>query len=179
VTEKAKLSRHWDVLDDEQLERLICIYLQRWGGLFRSPLERESNAPPWRVLLKSLLKMELRGAIRGGRFVAGVGGEQFAYSEIVDALRKVSKDKQHRSEKKYYCLSSTDPLNLLNPLLPNRKLSRLLSNRVLYQGGVPLADINTGEVQFLRDVPEDQKWDLQQMLLKRQFPVKLKSYLGK
>jgi hypothetical protein len=49
----------------------------------------------------------------------------------------------------------------------------------LYQGGVPLADINTGEVQFLRDVPEDQKWDLQQMLLKRQFPVKLKSYLGK
>lgn len=82
--------------------------------------------------LKSLRKMEVRGAIREGRFVAGAGGEQFAHSEIVDGLRKVSKDKQNRSEKKYFCLSSTDPLNLLSLLLPNRKLSRMLSNRVLY-----------------------------------------------
>ena len=70
--------------------------------------------------------MELRGAIRGGRFVAGVGGEQFAYSEIVDALRKVNKDKKNSSVKKHHCLSATDPLNILDLLLPNRKLSRLL-----------------------------------------------------
>lgn len=177
--ETTKPSRHWDVLDDEQLERLIGIYLQRWGVLFRSLLERESYAPPWRVLLTSLRKMELRGTIRGGRFVAGVGGEQFAYSEIVDALRKANKDKQNKTEKKMYCLSATDPLNLFNLLLPNRKLSRLLSNRVLYQGGVPLAVIDTGDVHFLRDVPDDEKWGFQQMLLKRKFPVKLKSYLGK
>lgn len=179
LPETTKPNRHWDVLDDEQLERLIGIYLQRWGVLFRSLLERESYAPPWRVLLTMLRKMELRGAIRGGRFVAGVGGEQFAYSEIVDALRKANKDKKYNSEKKYYCLSATDPLNLLNLMLPNRKLSRLLNNRVLYQGGVPLAVIDTGDVHFLRDVADDQKWGFQQMLLKRKFPVKLKSYLGK
>jgi len=124
--ETKKPSRHWDVLDDEQLERLVCIYLQRWGVLFRSLRQRESYAPPWRVLLTILRKMELRGAIRGGRFVAGVGGEQFAYSEIVDALRKVNKDKKNSSVKKHHCLSATDPLNILDLLLPNRKLSRLL-----------------------------------------------------
>jgi ATP-dependent Lhr-like helicase len=176
--ETKKPSRHWDVLDDDQLERLVCIYLQRWGVLFRSLLERESYAPPWRVLLTILRKMELRGAIRGGRFVAGVGGEQFAYSEIVDELRKANRDKKNSFVHKYYCLSATDPLNLLNLLLPNRKLSRLVNNRVLYQGGVPLAVIDTGDVHFLRDVPEEQKWGFQQMLVKRKFPVKLKSYLG-
>jgi ATP-dependent Lhr-like helicase len=125
-----------------------------------------------------LRKMELRGAIRGDRFFAGVGGEQFAYSEMVDALRKVNKDKKSSSVKKYYCLSATYPLNILNLLLPNRKLSRLLNNRVLYQGGVLLAVIDTGDVHFLRDVPEDQKWGFLQMLVKREFPVKLKRYLG-
>lgn len=176
--QKEKPSRHWDVLNDEQLERLVSIYLQRWGVLFRSLLERESYAPPWRVLLAILRKMELQGTIRGGRFVAGVGGEQFAYSETVDALRKMNKEQKSTSLKKYYCLSATDPLNLLNLVLPNRKLSRLLSNRVLYQGGVPIAVVDTGDVKFLREIPDDKKWELQQMLLKRKFPVKLKSYLG-
>ena len=68
-------SRHWGVLDEEQLERLIGIYLQRWGVIFRGVLERELFSPPWRVLLTALRKMELRGTIRGGRFVAGVSGE--------------------------------------------------------------------------------------------------------
>lgn len=171
-------SRHWTVLDDEQLERLAVIYLQRWGVVFRSLLDRESFAPPWRVLLRTLRKLELKGVIRGGRFVSGVGGEQFAYSETVDDLRKLKKNTPQAGNRSYYCVSAVDPLNLLNLTLPNRKLSRLANNRVLYQGGIPIAVLESGDVHFLRDVEDDKKWELQQLLLKRVFPGKLKSYLG-
>lgn len=167
---------NWDALTDAQLERLISIYLQRWGVLFRSMLERETFAPPWRILLRTLRKMELRGELRGGRFVAGVGGEQFAFNETVDELRKFNKTT--RSPKPWYSLSATDPLNLLNLLLPKRKLSRLINNRVLYQGGVPVAVLDAGEVIFLREVTADEQWALQQALLKQTFPPRLRSYLG-
>ncbi|MGV3592743.1 MAG: DEAD/DEAH box helicase, partial [Gammaproteobacteria bacterium] len=80
-----------DELGDEQLERLIAIYLKRWGVITRKVLEREQGAPPWRTLLLKLRRMELRGEIRGGRFIAGVGGEQFALADTVTALRKQQK----------------------------------------------------------------------------------------
>ncbi len=170
-------SRHWEILDEVQLERLIGIYLQRWNVLFRGLLERELFAPPWRVLLRALRKMELRGTIRGGRFVAGVGGEQFAFPETVDALRKY---KKNRSEKefKYYSLSAVDPLNLLNLILPNRKLSRLSKNRVLYENGIPIAVLESDKVRFLKDVEPADEWKLQQALIKKNFPPRLRSYLG-
>jgi ATP-dependent Lhr-like helicase len=176
--EPVKQSRHWEVLDEEQLERLISIYLQRWGVLFRSLLDREAFSPPWRILRAVLRKMELRGTLRGGRFVAGVGGEQFAFPESVDELRKFKKLKEPSGSSATYCIAATDPLNLLNLILPNRKLARLLNNRVLYKGGVPIATLDSGEVHFLRDVDIDQQWNLQQMLLKRNFPTRLRSYLG-
>lgn len=167
---------HWDVLDEEQRERLVSIYLQRWGVLFRGLLERESFAPPWRVLLQTLRRMELRGVIRGGRFVAGVGGEQFAFNDTVDALRRVANN--NPTVKPCYSLAATDPLNLLNLILPTRKLSRLNSNRVLYRGGIPIAVLDAGEVSFLRDVPAEETWALQQALKQQNFPPRLRSYLG-
>tara|TARA_B100002003_G_scaffold251733_1_gene297057 strand:- start:2877 stop:7361 length:4485 start_codon:yes stop_codon:yes gene_type:complete len=176
--EPVKQSRHWEVLDEEQLERLISIYLQRWGVLFRSLLDREAFSPPWRILLAVLRKMELRGTLRGGRFVAGVNGEQFAFPESVDELRKFKKLKEPSGSSTIVCIAATDPLNLLNLIQPNRKLARLLNNRVLYKGGVPIATLDSGEVHFLRDVDIDQQWNLQQMLLKRNFPTRLRSYLG-
>ena len=170
-------TRHWDVLDEGQLERLIGIYLQRWGVLFRGLLERELFAPPWRVLLAALRKMELRGSIRGGRFIAGVGGEQFAFPETVDALRKFKK-RSDESKVNYYSLSAVDPLNLLNLILPNRKLSRLSKNRVLYENGIPIAVLESDKVSFLREVDAAEQWNLQQALIKKNFPPRLRSYLG-
>lgn len=174
----ASRSARWEVLDAEQLERLIGIYLQRWGVLFKSLLERESFSPPWRILLMTLRKMELRGVLRGGRFVAGVGGEQFAFPETVDALRKFKKELKARGKPVYYCLSAVDPLNLINLILPNHKLSRLMKNRVLYQDGVPIAVLESGEVKFLKEIDSGQQWSLQQALRKRNFPPRLRSYLG-
>lgn len=170
-------SRHWEVLDEEQIERLVGIYLQRWGVLFRGLLDREQFAPPWRILLRALRKMELRGTIRGGRFVAGVGGEQFAFPETVDTLRKFNKSRV-ASAVKYHSLSAVDPLNLLNLILPNRKLSRLNKNRVLYENGVPIAVLESDKVRFLKDVDAAEEWKLQQALIKKNFPPRLRSYLG-
>ena len=144
----------------------------------RSVLERESFVPPWRVMLSVLRKMELRGVLRGGRFVAGVGGEQFAFPETVDEIRKINKRGENSAKSSYYCLAASDPLNLLNLILPNRRLPRLVRNRVLYQGGIPIAVLDGGETHFLREVDSNEKWNLQQILRKRNFPTRLRSYLG-
>ena len=170
----------WNALDDEQLERLIAIYLNRWGVLFRGILEREMLAPPWRVLLRVLRRMELRGSVRGGRFVAGVGGEQFAFQESVDGLRKKAKSLQAEGSNQpvYHSLAASDPLNLLNLIMPKRKLAKLLNNRVLFEDGVPIAVVEAGEVKFLREVPAQRQWALQQALVQKHFPPRLRSYLG-
>lgn len=173
-----KNPRHWDALDEEQLARLVTVYLTRWGVISRSAVERESLAPPWRVLLPILRRMELQGLLRGGRFIAGIGGEQFAAAETVDELRKFKKQQEQRAVAPYYCLAAIDPANLINLLQPTRKLARLAGNRVLYQGGVPVAVLESGEVHFLRQVQADAQWQLQQMLTKRVFPARLRSYLG-
>lgn len=176
--ESSKPSRHWDILDEEQLERLAGIYLQRWGVVFRNVLDREAFAPPWRIMLATFRKMELRGLLRGGRFISGVGGEQFAFADTVDVIRKFKKNQDSNSSQAYFSLTASDPLNLINLILPKRKLARLVNNRVLYKGGIPLALLESGEVHFLKEVPEAERWNLQQLLQKRNFPLRLRSYLG-
>lgn len=170
--------RPWQALDEEQMERLITIYLQRWGVLFRSILARESIAPPWRMVLTFLRRLELRGVIRGGRFIAGVGGEQFAYTETVDELRRLQQSIDNRVGEPFYCVSACDPLNLYNLLSPNSRLPRLRKNRVLYQGGVPVAMLNAGEISFERQVADDERWRWQKFLTTDHFPARLRSYLG-
>ncbi len=174
-------SRHWQILDDEQLERLITVYLQRWGVLFRGILDKEMAAPPWRVLLAKLRRMELQGILRGGRFIAGVGGEQFAFAETVDELRKFKRSKEDATEQHqtdYFCVAATDPANLINFILPGRKLPRLSKNRVLYRGGVPIAVMESGEVHYLKQATAEEQWQWQQMLMKRVYPPRLRNYLG-
>ncbi|MEX2130441.1 MAG: DEAD/DEAH box helicase [Pseudohongiellaceae bacterium] len=165
-------------LNEEQLERLALIYLQRWGVVFRRILERESFAPPWRSVLRTLRRMELKGLVRGGRFIAGVGGEQFAFSETVDQLRKTV-DRLSQPEPQLVSMAATDPLNLFTLMLPDNRLTRLVNNRVLFENGVPVAVLQSGEVSFLTNVPTEKRWRMQQVLLKRPMPPRLRSYLGR
>jgi len=169
----------WSLLDEDQLERLVMIYLQRWGVVFRKLLDKETFAPPWRVLLRTLRTLELRGTIRGGRFVAGVSGEQFAFPATVDALRKRQKQSNDNDlAPVYHVVAATDPVNLLDLVLPATRLARLAKNRVLFQDAVPVAILASGQVHFLREVEPERQWKLQQLLLKRNFPPQLRSYLG-
>ncbi len=162
----------WDALDEEQLLRLIDVYLERWGVVCRALLARESLAPPWRVLLGVLRKEELRGKLRGGRFVAGIQGEQFARAGTVDALREFGRKLDREPQPaRHFLLSAADPLNLLHLLLPERSLPRLTRNRVLYRGGVPLAALMGDEIRFLGEVPGDEQWRLRQMLVSGAAPA--------
>jgi len=167
------------VLQEGQLERLVSIYLHRWGVLCRAFVDRESFAPPWRELLPVLRRRELRGEIRGGRFISGVGGEQFAHGETVDALRRTNKEQENGASKQMQLVSLTasDPLNLLNLIMPTQKLSRLVKNRVLYRDGIPIAVLDSGVVNFLKEIPVEEQWQLQQTLIKQEFPPQLRAYL--
>ncbi len=119
-------------------------------------LDREPLAPPWRAVLAQLRRMELQGLLRGGRFIAGVGGEQFAAPDTVDALRKYGTSVASPSTE-YYCVAASDPVNLLNLIQPQRKIARLTGNRVLYQGGIPVAVLESGKVQFTALRPADEE----------------------
>jgi ATP-dependent Lhr-like helicase len=106
-----------------------------------------------------------------------VGGEQFAFQEAVDGLRSMAK--AVAAEKpRYHSLAASDPLNLLNLILPRRKLAKLLNNRVLFEDGIPIAVVESGEVKFLREVAPEKQWALQQALVQKNFPPRLRSYLG-
>ena len=170
---------HDCALNDEQLERLIMIYLARWGVLFKRALERESGAPSWRLLLRRLRTLELQGVVRGGRFIAGISGEQFALPDTVTTLRQFGKnqDAAQRSTE-YVSLAAADPVNLLAIVLPETRLPRLARNRILYRDGLPLAVLENNKVRFLRDVEPDVQWQLQQVLQQREFPSRLRAYIG-
>ncbi len=180
MREQSPSSDSSNTLDSEQLERLIMIYLERWGVLFKRVLERESSAPPWRILLQKLRSMELQGSIRGGRFIAGIAGEQFALPESVSTLRQFAKN-QDASERatEYVSVAAADPVNLLGIVLPETRLAKLAKNRVLYKDGLPLAVLEKNEVRFLREVQEQEQWQLQQVLTQREFPARLRAYIGR
>jgi ATP-dependent helicase Lhr and Lhr-like helicase len=102
--------------------------LARWGVIFRDLLARESLAPPWRDLLPVLRRKEAQGEIRGGRFVAGFSGEQFARPEALDLLRAVRRSDPDSDE--HADIANSDPLNLAGIILPGPRVSTLLRTLV-------------------------------------------------
>jgi ATP-dependent Lhr-like helicase len=98
--------------------------LLRWGVIFRDLLARETLAPPWRDLLPVLRRKEAQGEIRGGRFVSGFSGEQFARPEALDLLRAVRRSET--SDDENVLIPNSDPLNLAGIILPGPRVSTLL-----------------------------------------------------
>ncbi|HEX5430771.1 MAG TPA: DEAD/DEAH box helicase, partial [Bryobacteraceae bacterium] len=112
--------------------------LERWGVVFRDVLARETLAPPWRDLLMTYRRMEARGEIRGGRFVSGFLGEQFARPEAVDLLRHLRRSSLAGAEASEEIeIAPSDPLNLTGVLLPGPRTSSLAQGAVHLLNGVP------------------------------------------
>jgi ATP-dependent Lhr-like helicase len=111
-----------DGLKTETLEAIARQLLLRWGVVFRDLLARETIAPPWRDLLVTFRRMEAQGEIRGGRFVSGFVGEQFARPEAVELLRESRRD---RTAGDAPGISAADPLNLAGIITPGPRLSPL------------------------------------------------------
>ena len=108
--------------------------LARWGVVFHDLLARETLAVPWREILWALRRMEARGTARGGRFVAGLSGEQYALPEAVDLLRTVRRSELDGS---VVTLSAADPLNLVGIVVPGPRVPALHTNRVAFRDGTP------------------------------------------
>jgi ATP-dependent Lhr-like helicase len=126
--------------------------------------------PPWRELLYCLRRLEARGEIRGGRFVAGFSGEQFALPEAIGQLRDARRKVE---DGQLISLSAADPLNLVGILTPGARLPSLTGNRLLYRDGVPIAVYAAGEVKFVECVEAQEQWTLQSALLRRHVPAPL------
>jgi len=109
------------VAPEQRIDRFARQLLVRWGVVLRDLLVRETLAPPWRDLLPVLRRMEAKGEIRGGRFVSGFTGEQFARPEALDLLRAIRKGEREIS----IIVSNADPLNLSGIILPGPRVSRL------------------------------------------------------
>lgn len=146
----------------ELLEQLALVFLRRYGILFRSILARESLTPPWGDLLPVLRRMEDVGRLRGGRFVQGQYGEQFALPEAVESLRKAAR-LENTSE--WIVISAADPLNLIGAVLPGQKIGAHPNNRILFENGVPLAYATGREIHFLRTLEESHHWEIKQRLI--------------
>ena len=132
------------------MEHIARTLLRRYGVIFLRMLEREATwLPKWRDLLRVYRRLEARGEIRGGRFIAGFSGEQFALPEAVGKLRDV---RRQAATGALVSLSGADPLNFAGILTPGPKLPALTGNRVLYRDGVPLALLQGNEVQFLQSL---------------------------
>ncbi|MEO8840447.1 MAG: DEAD/DEAH box helicase [Kofleriaceae bacterium] len=124
--------------------------LARYGVVFRDLLGRESGLPPWRDLLIALRRLEARGEIRGGRFVTGFVGEQFAVSEALDELRGVREPGPYPEVCR---VAATDPLNLVGILTVGAKVPAILGNAVLFLDGQPIASLEAGELVRRAPIP--------------------------
>jgi len=153
-------------LRETVVEQVVRTLLRRWGVIFWKLLTREAQwLPPWREILMCCRRLEARGEIRGGRFVAGFSGEQYALPEAVGLLREI---RRRPASESYLSLSAADPLNLLGIITPGARLASLAGNRLLYRDGLPLATYAAGEVKFLEDLAPNEQWDAQVALLRRQ-----------
>ena len=141
-------SSRWSRLEpvtpvSDSIEPKARQFLKRYGVVFPELLARESMAPRWRDLVRTFRRLEARGEIRGGRFVSGFVGEQFALSEAVEMLRRVSRTGPTGH---MIAVSACDPLNLVGILTPGERVPALLGNQVVFRDGVPVASWETGSL---------------------------------
>lgn len=134
-------------VDAETVEHAARSLLDRYGVVFWRLIEREATwLPPWRDLLRVYRRWEARGEIRGGRFVSGMSGEQFALPDAIGALRKL---RQRPDSGELVCVSAMDPLNLAGTVLAGERVARLPGARVLFRDGLPIASLSAGKVEMI------------------------------
>jgi ATP-dependent helicase Lhr and Lhr-like helicase len=133
---------------EEAVEAFARVLLRRYGIVFRRMMERESLHVSWFELSRAYRRLEARGEIRGGYFVNGVSGEQFALPEAVGLLRSMRKMPTTGA---LIAISAADPLNLAGILTPGLRVAAIKAHRILLRDGVPVAALKAGQL-----IPMDQ-----------------------
>jgi ATP-dependent Lhr-like helicase len=139
------------------------LLLNRYGVVFRDLLTRESAAPPWWELVRVLRRMELRGEVRGGRFIARVGGEQFALESAVARLRDL-RDAPASTE--WSLISAADPLNLAGILTDGPRIPAQHKSALVLQNGRCIATKIAGRIELLAEIDP-----AQQLLIRKSLQV--------
>jgi ATP-dependent Lhr-like helicase len=124
-----------EVSNEQIVERQARQLLERYGVVFRDLLAREANLPPWRTLLATFRRLEARGEIRGGRFISGFVGEQFALPVAIERLRA---ERRADDKQQPFIISAADPLNLVGILTPGGRVSPYSNQVIAYQNGLPV-----------------------------------------
>jgi ATP-dependent Lhr-like helicase len=171
--------RHRSALPDEQIaEAIAWQLLRRYGVVFRRLVQRESLLAPWRDVLRVYRRLEARGEVRGGRFVGGFSGEQYALPEAIGLLRAVRREP---GAGELVAVCGADPLNLVGILTPGDAVPAVATNRILYRDGVPVA-VKEGEGRgetFLLEVNPEERELLRTALVRRRVAPLVRAYLGK
>jgi ATP-dependent Lhr-like helicase len=145
--------------------------LRRWGVLFRDVLVREASAPPWHELLPRLRLMELRGEVRGGRFVGEVAGEQYALNEAVDRLRAARDQIEAGAAGEWIVISAADPVNLFGVITPPPRIAATHKNALVIQSGRLVASREARQAAFHEVFDEATQWAMRRaMTLGRRVP---------
>ena len=134
------------------VERWCRQLLARYGVVFRDLLAREPAAPPWYELVRVLRRLELRGEVRGGRFIAQVAGEQFALEAVVSQLREL---RDQPPDGSWALVCAADPVNLCGILTSGDRIAATHKNYLILQAGRCVAAKVTGRIEFFAQlVPE-------------------------
>ncbi|HEY2806075.1 MAG TPA: DEAD/DEAH box helicase [Gemmatimonadales bacterium] len=158
------------------IEAQARILLTRWGVVTRRIVEREANAAPWRELIREWRRLEARGEIRGGRFVAGLAGEQFALPEAVARIRSV---RRSPATGELIGISAADPMNVTGYLLPGERIPAVAGNRIVFEDGVAVAARESREVKWLKeDLDPERKLEIERVLVRRRVNPALRTLLG-
>ena len=154
---------------EDGVEAVARTLLRRYGVVFKPLLARESITVPWRDLLREFRRLEARGEIRGGRFVAGFTGEQYALPEAVETLRRV---RRAPADGAIVTLSAADPLNLTGVVCLGERVSATASTRIAFRDGVPIATLTgSRKIDWIEPQSPDGEWEGRNALLRRRIPT--------
>jgi len=168
-------SGRWSVLRrtssgsrEDAVRALAWTLLNRYGVVFRRVLTRESTGVPWRDLARAYRTLEARGEIRGGRFVSGMSGEQFALPDAVDRLREL---RRSGHDDALITISAADPLNLTGIITGSERLRAAAGNRIVYRNGVPVAAMEGDMLRTLAEIDPSIAADVAAAAAGRRVPV--------
>ncbi len=179
----SRIARRSLLPPERLVETLAWQLLRRYGVVFRRLVEREGFLAPWRDILRVFRRLEARGEIRGGRFVGGFSGEQYALPEAIGLLRSVRREAGtgDRGQGELVAVCGADPLNLVGIITPGDPVAALVGNRILFRDGVPVAvqEGESREVRLLAPTPGDDAEELKTALIRRRAAPLVRAYLAR
>jgi ATP-dependent Lhr-like helicase len=172
----ATVGVHTNAARDAAIEVQARTLLERYGVIFGRLLARETNAAPWRELTRVYRRLEARGEIRGGRFVTGVSGEQFALPDAVERLREVRRSGR---DGRLMTISAVDPLNLTGILTSGERIRAVTRTRLVYRDGVALAALEGDFLRPLTDIEPAAAGAVASALAGRSVPAVTSGFIGR